>query len=257
MIPDTLFNQAATVLQEINKHPEHLKKISDPLRLVVLEAITNLQQFDGKQAKSIEASLGILKECQVGDIPKSSFVTRIQKAIQNRSSRVSSAQLSKALKQCEQELWFKQGEELFKKGNNDEAFTKLENAAKKGSARALTLLGDMFEQKKVPEERRTVYLTTFGVHGLEYLARKGQLERFKDFIDADHELARDFYGKGAHKGDPIAMRKIAQDNIAIFEKSVKDKRPQPHYKKSAVAWLKKAAKLGDVESAQLLRKHAA
>jgi len=256
MVPDRLFNQAAQILQEINNHPEHLKKISDPLRPVVLIALTNLQSYESHSEKTIQESLRILNDCRNGEIPKSSFVKRIQKAFQNRSNnRVTSTQLARALKQCEQELWFRQGEELFKKGNTDEAFTKLDNAAKKGSARAHTLLGQMFEQKQVSEDRRTVYLNTFGLHG-PYFSKESVRKRHKS-LDFDVELAREFYAKGADKGDPVAMRKIAERNLAIFDQSVKDKRPKQQFKKGALQWLKKAAKLGDAESAELLKKHAA
>lgn len=242
MIPDNQFNKMVQVLQDINSQPEQLKRMPNEQRTALMVALNSLENG----TKELTSVINILERLGRGKIPKSSVLGKIQKTVLNRFDRVTSAELTQALKKTEQEVLLKQGKALLDAGSDDaRAFALLEKAKERGAHGAFAFLGQLFEEHRVPEAALQKYLDQ-GVHRVQFWSNEANRKRFK--VDEHRELARDLYGEGAAKGDPIAQRKLAESNLALFKLNQK-----PQFKATAISWLKKSAKQGDVEAKLLLR----
>lgn len=249
MIPESQFTKVTEILHEINTKPEQLKRIPEAQRAVLMAALASLEGLS--ESRDVKSVIEILENYRKGDIPKSSAITKIQKGLQNRLGRVSSAQLGQAAKQAEQMVWLKQGEAHLTAGSDVEAFETLEKAKDKGAHRAYALLGQLFQEKRVPDDQLQKYLNR-GISNVTYWSSEKNRKRFN--VDDHQELARDFYGEGAAKGDPVAQRKLAESNLVRYEELKKQNKDRPHWKATAISWLKKSAKQGDAEAKLLLSK---
>ena len=243
MIPANQFNQITQALHDINAQPAQLKRMPEGHRKILLTALTNLENLYSE--RDVKDIVQILKSLGWGEVPQTSKLEKIQKAILNRFNRVGSAKLIKTLKKAEQDVWFNQGRALFETKKDDaKAFGTLEKAIEMGDHRAYALLGQLFEEQRVPQEALQKYLDR-GVHNTHFWSIAQNRKKYN--MDEHRELARDFYGKGAAKGDSVAQRKLAESNLADYQINKK-----PHFKAAAISWLKKSAKQGDAEAKLLL-----
>lgn len=260
MISESKFQQVTQFLNEINSKPEHLKRLPEIPRTMLMSALKNLENgserdINERDINNVIDILGSLKK-ENSEVSKSSTLTKVQKFIQNSMGRVSSAKLSQALKTAEPQVWLRQGEALLKEERYAEAFDVLVMAKDKGSVQAYALLGQLFEEGRIDEEQMHEFMSKSGNLGVHWLQQEQIQERMKEMnphhdpqAELSRTIARDLYGEGSHRKDPIAQRKLAQSNLALFLENQK-----PQFKKAALALLEKAAKQGDVEAKLLLLK---